>query len=191
MVRPPYQGLLAPLHRPQEPQGHQRDEHHAQHPGSLQRPSLPQQQRYKCPLKGEQDRERYGLKFTRYASCFIPQYAKPKAKSPITLAAANINVAGLPQSNTNSFIKRPRVPISKKTKALNSMTFLMNISSSIGRIVNSSVRLPLHRPHRHLDNPTPPWLCLTTCSPPVLIFCFPLLFPPLRFFWGGRANGPS
>jgi len=145
--------------------------------------------RYKCPQKREQDREWCILKFTHYASFFMPQYAKPKAKNPITLAAANINVAGLPQSNTISFIKRPMVPISKKKKALNSMTFLINISSSIGRIVNSSVRLSLHRLLRNLDNPTPPWRCLTTCSPPVLLFCFPLLFPPLRFLgkWADEA----
>ena len=34
-------------------------------------------------------------------------------------------MAGLPQANTNSFIKRPKVPIVNSTKALHSMFFFM------------------------------------------------------------------
>jgi hypothetical protein len=63
-----------------------------------------------------------------YSSFFLIQWVRPKANNPITLAAAKINVAGLPQSNANSFIKSPRVPIIKRRKGINSITVFMAIS---------------------------------------------------------------
>ena len=62
-----------------------------------------------------------------YVSFFIPQYVKAKIASPTTFTAANVRVAVLPQSKINSLIRRPRVPMMSKIKAVNLATSLIEI----------------------------------------------------------------
>jgi len=65
-----------------------------------------------------------------YVPFFIPQNAKAKVASPTTFTAANVRVAALPQSKTNSLIRRPRVPIMSKIKALNLIILVTDIPKS-------------------------------------------------------------
>jgi hypothetical protein len=47
------------------------------------------------------------------------QYTEARVASPTTFIEAKVRVAVLPQSKINSFIRRPRVPMLSKMKALN------------------------------------------------------------------------
>jgi len=62
-----------------------------------------------------------------YVSFFMPQYVKAKIARPTIFIAANVRVAVLPQSQINSLIKRPMVPILSKIKPLSLVASLIDI----------------------------------------------------------------
>ncbi|MBA7641039.1 hypothetical protein ES703_48711 [subsurface metagenome] len=60
-----------------------------------------------------------------YGVFFLRQYAKAKVASPTKLKIANVIVTPLPQSVTNSFTRRPIVPMINRVKAVNLATSLI------------------------------------------------------------------
>jgi len=59
----------------------------------------------------------------------MPQNVKAKVASPTRLKTANVRVSALPQSKTNSLIRRPIVPMMSKIKPLSLATSPKDMSA--------------------------------------------------------------